>query len=95
MSQHVRGSPLRKRRWLPGYRPIDLVGSGELTRGYEAGNIVATRYDAGRLPDESALQQDPERLMDLYGVLVQSQDALAEDEIQLRWKQRSPPDWKL
>jgi 5-methylcytosine-specific restriction protein A len=59
--------------------PIDLGGSGELTKGYEAGNIVAIRYDAGRLPGEAALQQNLDRLMDLYGVLVQSQDALAED----------------
>jgi 5-methylcytosine-specific restriction enzyme A len=59
--------------------PINLGGSGELTMGYEAGNIVAIRYEAGRLPDEVALQQDLDRLMDLYGVLVQSQDALTED----------------
>lgn len=59
--------------------PIDLRGSGELTKGYEAGNIVAVLYEAGRLPDEAALQLDLDRLMDLYGVLVQSQDALADD----------------
>jgi 5-methylcytosine-specific restriction protein A len=59
--------------------PIDLGGSGTLTRGYEAGNILAVRYEAATLPSDEQLDADLARFLDLYTVLVSSQDALAED----------------
>jgi 5-methylcytosine-specific restriction protein A len=58
---------------------IDLGGTGDLTRGYEAGNIVSIRYEAGSLPEEAPLREQLERFLDLYEVLVQSRDALVED----------------
>jgi 5-methylcytosine-specific restriction protein A len=59
--------------------PIDLGGSGDLTRGYEAGSIVSIRYEAGSLPQEARFREELERLLGLYEVLVQSRDALVED----------------
>ena len=40
--------------------PIDLGGSGTLTRGYEAGNILAVRYEAATLPSDEQLDANEE-----------------------------------
>lgn len=61
------------------FGPIDLGGSGALTRGYGAGNILAVRYGAGDLPPDETLEADLDRFLDLYAALVQSRDALVED----------------
>jgi 5-methylcytosine-specific restriction protein A len=58
---------------------LDLGGSGELTRGYEAGNIVSLTYPSGSLPAEEILQTDLDRMLVLYATLVQARDALVED----------------
>jgi 5-methylcytosine-specific restriction protein A len=57
--------------------PIDLVGRGRLTRGYEAGNVVAIRYPTDALPGAAALEVDLLRLLTLYGQLVQTRDAIS------------------
>jgi MrcB-like, N-terminal domain len=59
--------------------PIDLGGSGDLTRGYEAGSIVSTTYTSGALPTEEVLQAELDRMLLLYATLVQTRDALIED----------------
>jgi 5-methylcytosine-specific restriction enzyme A len=59
--------------------PLDLGGSGELTHGYEAGNIVPTTYSSGALPPEESLQGDLEQMLIHYATLVQARDALVED----------------
>ena len=43
--------------------PIELGGSTDLTRGYEAGNILGLRYEAGEVPDEGQLQTDLTRML--------------------------------
>lgn len=50
--------------------PIDLLGSGTLTRGYEAGNIVAKFYPAGAVPDDAQLELDLTRFLVLYKTLA-------------------------
>jgi 5-methylcytosine-specific restriction protein A len=59
--------------------PIDLGGSRDLTRGYEAGSIVSVAYDADGLPSEEILEDDLLRMLLLYASLVQARDALVED----------------
>jgi 5-methylcytosine-specific restriction protein A len=59
--------------------PLDLGGSGDLTRGYEAGNIAAISYAGQAVPDDEALVADLRRFLALYKVLVESSDRLAED----------------
>lgn len=59
--------------------PLDLGGSGDLTRGYEAGNIAAVTYSGRAVPDDDALAADLRRFLALYKVLVESSDRLAED----------------
>jgi 5-methylcytosine-specific restriction enzyme A len=61
------------------FGPIDLGGSGDLTRGYEAGNIVSKTYASGALPPDDTLQADLDRMLLLYATLVQARDALVED----------------
>lgn len=58
--------------------PIDLSGRGSLTRGYEAGNIVALRYPRGAVPIDEVLTKDLSRFIELYAQLVSQSDALAE-----------------
>jgi 5-methylcytosine-specific restriction protein A len=61
--------------------PTDLHGAGELTRGYEAANVVAIEYVSGSLPPEEALVTDLHRFLRLYKQLVESMDGLtAEDD---------------
>lgn len=57
---------------------IDLGGGGSLTRGYEAGNIVALRYARGKVPDDSVLANHLASFIDLYQQLIQQSDALAD-----------------
>jgi 5-methylcytosine-specific restriction protein A len=59
--------------------PLDLGGSGDLTRGYEAGNIAAITYARQAIPDDEALAADLRRFLALYKVLIESSDRLAED----------------
>lgn len=58
--------------------PIDLGGSGTLTRGYEAGNIVARYYDANLVPTDAELHADLRRFLALYRRLIEANDHLAD-----------------
>lgn len=61
--------------------PTDLGGTTPLSRGYEAANVAAIRYDAGELPDEVRLRADLLRFLALYRRLVEVTDLLAEEEV--------------
>jgi 5-methylcytosine-specific restriction protein A len=63
--------------------PLDLTGSGELTRGYAAGNIVAYKYDTNDFPSDIELVRDLIRLLDLYTTyyLIRSGDIGDEEEL--------------
>lgn len=60
--------------------PIDLGGTGTLTRGYEAGNIFAVEYDPSALPENDQLEDDLTRLVLLYQSLVEGRDQVEADE---------------
>lgn len=60
--------------------PLDLNGSGTLTRGYEAGSIVAKEYIRDALPDEPTLETDLTRLLLLYAALIEARDQVEADE---------------
>jgi hypothetical protein len=51
-------------------RRMRLGPGGARQRAYEAGNIVATRYDLNALPPEAQLRADLRRMMDLYQLAV-------------------------
>lgn len=57
--------------------PIDLGPGGQLTRGYEAGNIAALRYGRNTVPTDDILAADLSRLLTMYAELVAQSDALA------------------
>ena len=57
---------------------IDLGSEGRLTRGYEAGNVLACRYEADSIPSDSDLHSDVERLLELYRRLIEANDHLAD-----------------
>ena len=89
--------------------PLDLGGNNTLTRGYAAGNIVATSYHATDLPLEALLVRDLERMLRLYQELVTSRDQLSDDaedvsiEVgapaiearRMRWHQRAERNRRL
>jgi 5-methylcytosine-specific restriction protein A len=60
--------------------PVDLGGDGELTRGYEAGNVGAFAYQQNALPTDDAMAADLSRFVALYKALVESMDRLTEDD---------------
>ena len=60
--------------------PIDLDGSAPLTRGYEAGNIAAILYERGRVPPETKVEADLQRLLGLYQALAEARDQVQADE---------------
>jgi hypothetical protein len=55
---------------------ISLESTGSRQRAYEAGNIAARRYDLNALPDETQLQADLLRMMDLYQLAVATKRSL-------------------
>jgi 5-methylcytosine-specific restriction protein A len=59
--------------------PVDLGARGRLSRGYEAGNVVAVRYAADALPGAADLEADLLVLLSLYAQLVQTRDALVDE----------------
>lgn len=63
--------------------PLQLSGSGDLTRGYCAGNIAAFEYHRGQLPSEAGLTHDLLRLLSLYQtyLLVRTGDLGQEEEL--------------
>jgi 5-methylcytosine-specific restriction enzyme A len=82
---------------------IDLGGGRPpLTPGYEAGNIAAVSYARGRLPDNTRLTRDLERMLNLYSSLTERIDRIDagaeqplgkgpevfEEERRLRWHKR-------
>ncbi len=83
---------------------IDLGGGRPpLTPGYEAGNIAATSYPRGSLPDNATLAHDLSRMLELYSALTERIDRIAdadagkpaakggetfEEERRLRWHKR-------
>jgi 5-methylcytosine-specific restriction protein A len=48
--------------------PLDLLGSGDLTKGYCAGNIVAIKYPKKAVPGHTDLVVDLLRMLSLCGV---------------------------
>lgn len=50
---------------------IDLKATTPLAKGYEAGNILAVRYDAAGLPSEGDFEDDLTRMLLLYQSLVE------------------------
>ena len=46
--------------------PLNLTGTGALTRGYCSGNIVSIRYDRDAVPKQSILVRDLLRMISLY-----------------------------
>jgi 5-methylcytosine-specific restriction enzyme A len=59
--------------------PIDLGGTKDLSRGYEAGNVIARYYDRDSLPvSDEDLNTDLNRLLSLYRVLLEAREALME-----------------
>jgi 5-methylcytosine-specific restriction enzyme A len=60
--------------------PMDLGGIGDLTRGYQAGNVAAIAYEQGVLPTDDDMAADLRRFLTLYKVLVESMDRLTEDD---------------
>lgn len=59
---------------------VDLDGTTALTRGYEAGNILAVEYRRDKVPEEEALEADLTRLLVLYQALVEARDQVQADE---------------
>jgi 5-methylcytosine-specific restriction enzyme A len=59
--------------------PLDLGGSGDLTLGYQAGNVAARYYPAAQLSADATLGEDLKRLMGLYTRLLELKDSLDED----------------
>lgn len=51
-----------------------------MTRGYEAGNILAVEYKGDALPTENILENDLTRFVPLYGSLVEARDQVQSDE---------------
>lgn len=60
--------------------PVDLDGTTTLTRGYEAGNILALEYRRGEVPAEEDLETDLTRLLALYQALIEARDQVQADE---------------
>jgi 5-methylcytosine-specific restriction protein A len=58
--------------------PLDLGGSGTLTRGYEAGNVAARFYPTGAVPDDATLGGELTRFLTLYRHLLETKDSLDE-----------------
>lgn len=58
--------------------PLDLGGSGALTRGYEAGNIASIPYGRGLVPGDAELSQDLHRLLTLYATYKAARAGLLE-----------------
>ncbi len=45
---------------------MDLSSNGDRQRNYQAGNIIATRYELVALPDDAVLERDLDRYLGLY-----------------------------
>jgi 5-methylcytosine-specific restriction protein A len=58
--------------------PLDLPGASYLTRGYNAGNIVARTYAVEDFPSNQELSQDFALFVDLYVALVDARESLNE-----------------
>lgn len=56
--------------------PLQLGAKGERGRGYEAGNILAIKYEAAALPDDATFRVDLERMLGLYSTLTEARAAL-------------------
>lgn len=65
---------------------LNLPGTGELTLGYRAGNIVASAYE-GAVPDPPTFLRDLDRLSDLYLALIEARESMNEDT-----SEEVPPD---
>lgn len=58
--------------------PLDLPGTGHLTRGYNAGNIVAATYHRTAVPGDAVLAADLQRFMTLYAGLIDARESVDE-----------------
>lgn len=68
---------------------IDLGGTGDLSRGYESGNIAGINYTLSSLPTEDDLRADLARMLALYSSLI-----AARDDIESVAAEELPPDVK-
>jgi 5-methylcytosine-specific restriction protein A len=59
---------------------VDLDAKTALSRGYQAGNILAIYYSAAELPDEGELHTDLTRLLLLYQALVEARENIGAEE---------------
>ena len=89
--------------------PLDLGGTSALSRGYEAGNILAKEYTTSALPSQAEMIKDLEDFLDLYSfykaaylgdIGIVGDDPAGEDLTgvetkKLRWHQRAERDRKL
>lgn len=81
-------------------REIDLKASGQLTKGYEQGNICSKYYSIDSLPEDSVLIDDLRNFIGLYKELkglvgkdiLQIDSVASEDEYQEAIQKSSPPD---
>ena len=58
---------------------VDLDGTTTLTRGYEAGNILALEYRRGEVPAEEDVETDLTRFLVLYRALIEARDQVQAD----------------
>ena len=88
---------------------IALGSNGWLSRGYEAGNVVAKLYRRGSLPEDDELEKDLVRFLGLYrmttevvderteqdGPIVESTGGSEVERAALRWHQRADRNSRL
>jgi 5-methylcytosine-specific restriction protein A len=72
--------------------PIDLAGRGSLTRGYEAGNVAALRYDRNSFPEGEHVRADLLKFIGLYQQLVAKADAIYADSTSAEGDQKADPE---
>ena len=56
-----------------------MDGTTTLTRGYEAGNILALEYRRGEVPAEEDVETDLTRFLVLYQALIEARDQVQAD----------------
>jgi 5-methylcytosine-specific restriction protein A len=89
-------------------KALDLGGTSDLSRGYEAGNILAKRYDADGLPPQTDLAGDLQHFLELYSMYKaayvgqvgtgddEPDDTTSwEEKKKFRWHRRAERDRKM
>ncbi len=89
-------------------RTLSLGGTSDLSRGYEAGNILAKEYPAGSLPGQGVLAADLQQFLELYALYKAAyvgdlgagdddpdDETSWEEKKKFRWHRRAERDRKL